>query len=62
MKHALTFTVLVATLALGACSDDTSQENVFEAQTEALDKVEDAARQLEAAADAQRKAIEEQSR
>ncbi|MGR8921587.1 MAG: hypothetical protein ACU85V_18380 [Gammaproteobacteria bacterium] len=54
--------MLAAGLALAACSDEPPEENVFEAQTEALDKAADAARQLEAAAEAQRQAIEEQSR
>ena len=49
-------------LSLAACSDQAPDENVFKAQTEAIDKAEDAARKLEAAAEAQRQAIEQQGR
>jgi len=56
-------TLLLAGLAplLVACGGDEPAPNVFEAQTEALDKAEDAVRQLEDAAAAQRAAIDRQS-
>ncbi len=54
--------VAVLLSALAACSEQAPQENVFKAQTDALDKAEAANQMLEDAAAAQRKAIEEQGR
>lgn len=47
---------------LGACSgEQPPADSVFEAQTEAIGKAEDAARALEDAAASQRRAIDQQS-
>lgn len=55
--------VLIGSMSvLGGCgSDEPPAENVFEDQTAALGKAEDTNRMLEQAAEAQRRAIDEQS-
>ena len=61
MKHWNVVLMIAALAALTACSAE-PDGNVFEGQTEAIKKAEDANRMLEEAAQAQRRAIEEQSR
>ena len=52
--------VLTAALGLVACSEDKPEESVFGAQTQAIGKAEEANALIQQAADAQRRAIDEQ--
>ena len=54
--------LFAAALVMSACSsDEAPSENVFKDQTDAIGKAEEANELLEQAAQAQRRAIEEQS-
>lgn len=54
--------ILLLLSQLLACSGDEPAENVFEAQTSAINKAEEATRQMQEAAEKQREAIEAQGR
>jgi hypothetical protein len=54
--------VAALVVLLGACSGEEPQDSAFKAQTDAIDKAEDANKLLEEAAEAQGKAIDAQGR
>ena len=56
--------LILALVALAGCSgsDETADEGVFDDQVETLERARDVEQQLKDAADAQRKALDEQER
>jgi hypothetical protein len=61
MTRHLVFACLLGALLAG-CSGGEAPESAFKAQTDAVNKAEEANRAIEAAAAAQRQAIDEQGR